>query len=172
MRWTKAPRIVETTLKSGKIKFQVVEYLVDGRRIRKSVGLENVDPSNRSLLNETRLIAKTMEGDLIKEHYNQKAGLPSSNDQVISMCEAIEIHAMGSKKSSWKRFALDYWEDKVVGEITTADCVAFLNAVQRSLGPASHRAYFYGGCFSPLKRMVEARVLRANPADGVRPLVY
>lgn len=35
MRWTKAPRIVETKLKSGKIKFQVVEHLVDGRRIRK-----------------------------------------------------------------------------------------------------------------------------------------
>jgi len=172
MRWTKAPRIVETKLKSGKIKFQVVEHVADGRRIRKSVGLENVDPTNRGLLSETRLIAKTMEGDLIKEFYNQKAGLPSSNAQVIPMCEAIEAHAKGSKRSSWKRFALEYWGDKVVGEITTADCVAFLNAVQRSLGPASHRSYFYNGCFSPLKRMVEARVLSANPADGVRPPVY
>ena len=77
MRWTKAPRIVETKLKSGKIKFQVVEHLVDGRRIRKSVGLENVDPSNRGLLSETRLIAKTMEGDFIKEFYNQRRGFPA-----------------------------------------------------------------------------------------------
>ena len=67
MRWTKAPRIVETKLKSGKIKFQVVEHLVDGRRIRKNVGLENVDPSNKGLLSETRLIAKTMEGDFTAE---------------------------------------------------------------------------------------------------------
>ena len=48
-------------MKSGKIKFQVVEHLVDGRRIRKSVGLENVDPTNRGLLSETRLIAKTKQ---------------------------------------------------------------------------------------------------------------
>ena len=67
MRWTKAPRIVETKLKSGKIKFQVVEHLVDGRRIRKNVGLENVDPSNKGLRSETRLIAKTMEGDFTAE---------------------------------------------------------------------------------------------------------
>ena len=32
MRWTKARRIVETKLKSGKIKFQVVEHLADGRQ--------------------------------------------------------------------------------------------------------------------------------------------
>ena len=54
-------------MKSGKIKFQVVEHLVDGRRIRKNVGLENVDPSNKGLRSETRLIAKTMEGDFTAE---------------------------------------------------------------------------------------------------------
>ena len=102
MRWTKAPRIVETKLKSGKIKFQVVEHLVDGRRIRKSVGLENVDPTNRGLLSETRLIAKTMEGDLIKEFYNQKAGLPSSNAQVTPMCEAIEVQAYAAKNFEFR----------------------------------------------------------------------